>query len=164
VPEGLNEKKLGAVIVLIVALVAPAMTLTGYVTNALDPWHPGPIPSLEIRNISLTKNAGNLNVSFSIQNYAEEAEPINALVVVNVTQNGLFGTTVYVNGTSINCAASPLFEIKHDDTILVSMIIPYVNYPYALSALHNAGIAVLNVHTSGIVYYKECSLSGGFSG
>jgi hypothetical protein len=160
----LNEKKLGAVIVLIVALVAPAMMLTGYVTNALDPWHPGPRPGLEIRYMSLKENTGNINVSFSIRNYAKEAETINALVVVNVTQNGLFGATVYVNSTSINCAASPLFEIKHDDTVLVSMIIPYVNYPYALSALHNTGIAVLNVHTSGIIYYKECSLSGGVSG
>ena len=35
----MNEKKLGAIIVLIVALVAPAMITVGYIGNALNPWH-----------------------------------------------------------------------------------------------------------------------------
>jgi hypothetical protein len=39
----LNEKKLGAIIVLVIAAVAPAMILGGYVANALETPNFGPM-------------------------------------------------------------------------------------------------------------------------
>lgn len=164
--EGLNQKKLGAVIVLIVALIAPVMILCGYVENALTPpWHPGHnSESLALQNFSINENAQSLNASLTISNCVDKAKSINTLRLSNITQSNSPGIAVSINGTYIDGAASPLFTVRAGDTAIVNMIVPYTSYPNALSTLDNSEVVGITVLTDQAMYYKECNLSGGVSG
>ncbi len=157
----MNEKKLGAIIVLLIACVAPAMILGGYVANALDsPQHHGHPPGLAISDRYLTKNTANLNFSCTISNQAKDATPINQLKMV-MDNKEFTSLTVYVNGSLIDCASKPLFSIQSGDNACVSALVPYVSNPYALSALQNNGnMSAFYVITLQAMYYSECSLSG----
>jgi hypothetical protein len=156
----LNEKKLGAIIVLAVALVAPAMITVGYVGNALNPWHSLQREILALQDGYVKENASSLNVSFTLRSFTDEVTPINKLDVVNIKNQYC---NIYVNGSSIDCNASPLYKLQAGDTAQINVIVLYVNNPYALSTLHNAGCAVVYVFTGNVIYYTECSLNGGVS-
>jgi hypothetical protein len=159
----LNEKKLGAIIVLVVALIAPALILTAYAENGFRPACTIMArESLAIQNPCINGNAASLNVSLAI--FACESTPINTIKLSNITQSNSPGVTVSVNGTYVNCAASPLFVIQPNDTAIVNMIVPYTNFCNSLSALHNAGVVGITVLTDQAMYYKECNLSDGVSG
>jgi hypothetical protein len=159
----LNEKKLGAVIVLMVALIAPAMILTVYAENGFRPACTiSARAALSIENLSINENAASLNVSLSI--FACESTPINTVKLSNITQSNSPGVAVSVNGTYVDCTATPLFVIQSGDTAVVNMIVPYTNYPNMLSALHSANVTSITVLTDKAMYYKECSLNGGVNG
>jgi len=159
VPERLNEKKLGAIIVLLIASIAPSMILGGYVANAIEPAHHGHPPGLAITDRCLTKNTANLNFTCTISNYASEANPINQLIIV-MGNNQFNSLTVYVNGTIIDSVNTPLFTIQPRDNARVCVLVPYINNPYALSALQNNGnMSAIHVTTPEVLYYSECNLN-----
>jgi hypothetical protein len=153
----LNEKKLGAVIVLIVALIAPAMILTAYAENGFRPACTIMArETLAIQNLSINENAASINVSLSISAY--EATRINVIKLSNITQSNSHGVAVSVNGTNIDYS-TPLFVIQNGDTATVNMIVPYTNYPNMLSALHSSNVTGITVLTDKAMYYKECDTS-----
>jgi hypothetical protein len=156
----LNQKKLGAIVVLIVALIAPIMILAGYVENVLSPWPPHHHNSdLAIQDSCIKENTANLNVSLTILSCTDKATPINAIEMEKVAQSSSLGVIVYVNGTSVNYAASTLFEIQPGDTAVVNMIVPYVSNPYALATLHSTETVGLRVLTDKAMYgfYRDTS-------
>lgn len=156
----MNEKKLGAIIVLLIASIAPCMILGGYVANALEPPHHGHPPGLAISNQCLTKNVANLNFSCTITNEATEPDSVNQIKIV-MGNNSFTALTVYVNGTVIDSAKKPLFTIQAGDNASVNVLVPFVSNPYALSALQNNGnVSAIHVTTSKVLYYTECSMSG----
>lgn len=157
----MNEKKLGAIIVLIVALIAPVMILAGYVEYALTPpWHPHHHSSeLTIQDNCINENVSSLNVSLTIQSYTNKAIPVNAIELGKVAKTSSLGVIVYVNGTNVDCAVSPLFMIQPSDTAVVNMVVPYVSNPYALATLHSAESVSLTVLTDEAMYgvYRDTS-------
>jgi hypothetical protein len=155
----LNEKKLGAIIVLIVALVAPVMILTAYAENGFQPACTiSARAALAIENLSINENAASLNVSLSI--VAFESTPIDTIKFSNITQSNSPGVAVSINGTYVNCAETPLFVIQRDDTAIVTMIVPFTSYPKVLSTIHNAETTSITVVTNEAMYYVECAPSG----
>jgi hypothetical protein len=161
VPEGLNEKKLGAVIVLLVASIAPAFIIGGYVANALEPPDFGPMMEcLAIKNQQINENPQSLNASLTIYNTGGQAINVNEVKLGQICQSGSPGVTVCVNGTYVDCTTAPLFVIQQDNTAIINMIIPYTSFPYALSTLHSREIVSITVITDEAMYYVECSPSG----
>jgi|GEM_PF-4746493 hypothetical protein len=158
--EGLNEKKLGAIIVLIVALIAPAMILTAYAENGFHP--PVTIMQREtiaIQNPCINENAASLNISLTILGFGDESIPIDAVKLSNITESSSPSVAVSVNGTYVNCASSPLFVIQPNDTAIVNMFVPYTSYPFVLSTLHDRKVVGIMVLTGQAMYYVECNPS-----
>jgi hypothetical protein len=155
----LNEKKLGAIIVLIIASIAPAMILGGYLANALTPPNFGPMmESIAIlQNRQITETPTNLNASFAILNCGGQPNVINSVKLGQIAQSGSPGVALYVNGTGVDCAAVPLFVILQGDTAFVNMIVPYTSFPYALSTLHSEKVVSITVYTDEAMYYVECN-------
>jgi hypothetical protein len=157
--EGLDEKKIGAIIVIIVALIAPAMILGSYVANALE--SPNFEPMMEsiaiLQNRQITENPTNINASIALLNCGGQPNSINAVKLGQIAQSGSPGVAVCVNGTYVNCAAVPLFVIQQGDTAIVNIVVPYTNYPYALSTLHNLKVVSITVFTDEAMYYVECN-------
>jgi hypothetical protein len=159
--EGLNEKKLGAIIVLLIASIAPALILEGYMANAFEPPDFGPMMEcLSIKNQKINESPQSLNASLTIYNTCGQIININAVKLGQICQSGSPGVEVYVNGTYVDCKTVPLFVIQQDNTAIVNMIVPYTNYPYALSTLHSTEIVSITVITDEAMYYVECSSSG----
>lgn len=158
----LNEKKLGAIIVLLVASIAPAMILGGLVANALTPPQTcRPCEeSLAVRHLQIHETPTNLNASLIISSCTDRAMAINVLRLSNITQSDSPGIAVSINGTYIDCTASPLFTVGAGDTAIVNMIVPYTSCPYALSMLRNANVISITVLTKQAMYYNECDTSG----
>jgi len=151
---------LGAIIVLLVACIAPVMILCGYVENALTPpWYPYHNSDLAIQDSCIKGNTASLNVSLTMLSCTDKATTINAIEVEKVAQSSSLGVIVYVNGTSVNCAASTLFEIQPGDTAVVNMIVPCVSNPYALATLHSTETVGLRVLTDKAMYgfYRDTS-------
>lgn len=160
-PEGLNEKKLGAVIVLLIASIAPAMALSSYVAYALTPPNYEPImESLAIRNQQIIENPTNLNMSISALNCGGQSIPVKAIKLGQIAESCSPGVAVSVNGTHVDCTASPLFVIHPGDTAIVNMILLYTSYPHALSTLHNAKAVSITVQTDEAMFYVECNCTG----
>jgi hypothetical protein len=155
----LNEKKLGVIIVLIIASIAPAMILEGYIANALEPPNFGPMmESIAIlQDRQITENPTNVNASIAILNCGGQPNSINALRLGQIAHSGSPGVAVCVNGTFVDCTAVPLFVIQQGDIAVVNMIVPYTNYPYALSTLHNSKVVSITVVTDEAIYYVECN-------
>jgi hypothetical protein len=154
--RGLNGKKLGAVIVLLVASIAPALILGGYVANALEPPDFGPmIECLALKNQQINENPQSLNTSLTIYNTGGQTINVNTVKLGQICQSGSPGVAVSVNGTYVDCTAAPLFVIKIDDTAVVNVIVPYTSFPYALSTLHSAKIVSITVVTDEAMYYVE---------
>lgn len=159
VQEGLNEKKLGAIIVLLIASVAPAMILGGYVANAVTPSHHGHPPGLVITNRCLIINTANLNASYAIWNLAENTDFIDQLKIV-IGNTELTSFKIYVNESLIDCTNKPLFTIQPKDTAQVNIIVPYVSNPYALSALQdNGNVTEVRIYTPKVFYGAVCNLN-----
>jgi hypothetical protein len=156
----LNEKKLGAIIVLLVVLIAPAMILGSYVVNGLEPPNFGPmIECLALKNQQINETPTGLNASLAMYNTGGQAIQVNSVKLGQIAQSGSPGVAVSVNGTYVDCTGSPLFIIQLDDTAAVNMIVPYTSYPYALSTLHNAQYVTITVLTDNARYYREYSPS-----
>lgn len=152
----MNQRKLGAIIVLIIALIAPAMILGGYVANALEtPLHHHHMESLAITNQQIHETPTNLNTSITILNCGPQTIPVNTVKLGEIAQSGSQGVAVYVNETNVDCATEPLFTIKNGDTAVVNMIIPFRSFPYALSTLHSANVVSITVYTDRAMYYRE---------
>jgi hypothetical protein len=157
----LNEKKLGAVIVLLVASIAPAMILEGYIANALEPPDFGPMMEcLATVGKQIDENPQSLNTSLVICNTGGQAIQVNAVKLGQIAQRGSPGVAVCFNGTYVDCAVAPLFVIKQGDTAVVNMIVPYTSFPYALSTLHSEKVVSIKLFTDEAMYYVECIPSG----
>jgi hypothetical protein len=166
VPEGLNERKLGAIIILIMALIAPAMILTAYAENG---FHPNTTIHMHRETMTLQKpqvkeDIASINTTLAIYNSEDRSNPINTMKLGQIAQSSSAGVAVCVNGTYVNCTVSPLFVIRAGDTAVVNMIVPYKSFPNALSMLHSANVTSVTVLTNQAMYYVECSSSGGVSG
>lgn len=157
----MNDKKLGAIIVLVISSVVPAMILGGYVVNALAPPNLGPVMEcLALRNQQISEDPVSLNMSLAILNCGGEAIPVNAVKLGQIAESSSPGVAVYVNGTYVDCATMWLFLIQPGDTAVVNMIVPYAGYPYALSTLHSSRVVSITVLTDKVMYYVECNCTG----
>ena len=155
----MNEKKLGAVIVLLVASIAPAMILGRLATNALTPpnyQHTTTEDFAISHNIQINENPTNLNVSFTLHS-EYRANGVNTIKLNGIAQSGSPGIALTVNGTYADNAAAPLFEIQPGDCAVVNMIIPYASFPNALSTLYNATVVSVSVYTNQALVYAECN-------
>ncbi len=159
-PQKKQQKKIGAVVVLVLASILAALMLAGYIANAANPPYMGPHPiSLALENRCVTENTTCLNVSYALLSCTDKALEIDELKIVNMTQKGASGLTVYVNGTSIDCKGSPLFVVEPGDTAMVNLIVAYASNPSALSMLHSVGYVEVQVFTPQVLYYAVCNLS-----
>lgn len=155
----MNQRKLGAIIVLTIALVAPAMILGGYVANALETphYHHHHMESLVIKNEQIHENPTNLNTSITILNCGGQDIPVNTVKLGEIAQSGSPGVAISVNGTYVDASAGPIFTIKNGDSAVVNMFVSYTSFPYALSKLHSDSVVSITVSTDRAMYYRECN-------
>jgi len=150
----LNKRKIAAIFVLLMASVVCTIFSAGFL-NSHDPTaDPQGVPSLAIIDPSLIRNTMNLNGSFTLLNTDGIAIEINEFRINDITLDKVSGLTVYANGTSINCSALSLFELKSGDTVHVNMMIPYENNSYLLSTLKNNHFEV-QVRIPDAQFWKE---------
>jgi hypothetical protein len=155
----LNEKKIGAIIVLLVASIAPVMILGTLAANALTPpdYQHNTLEDFSIsQNMQVNENPSNLNVSFTLHSELR-ANGVNTIKLNGIAQSGSPGVALTVNGTYVDNAAVPLFEVQRGDCAVVNMIIPFASFPDALSTLHNATVVSVSVYTNQALVYAECS-------
>ncbi len=134
-----------------------ALMLTGYICGAV--YQPNMRPGEEglyLDNCHIVKNAGYLNASMTIMSTTDIATKINELKISNFTLTELPSLTVYLNGTAVNCAASPFYTLEKGDTVLVNMVFPCINS--LVSRAHDMGYVSMVVLTSQAMYYTETEI------
>jgi hypothetical protein len=75
--------------------------------------------SLYLDNCHIVENAGYLNASLNIIGTPDITSTINELKISNFTLMELPGVTIYLNGTTVNCASSPFYILEKGDTGIV---------------------------------------------
>ncbi len=149
------QKRITAVVLLGLTTVFVGLMLTCYVVNIVDPLITRPHrEGLYLKNQGIAENPTFLNVSFSIGSVSK-AVPINKLIIDNTALSEVSGVLVNVNGTVVDSALVPLFVVEPRDETMVSVIVPYVGNPYALSRLYDQGYITLTALTPQAMYYKE---------
>jgi len=102
--------------------------LTSYICGAIYQPNMGHHEeSLYLENCQIVEDTRCLNASLTIMSTADITTTINELKISNFTLTELPGVTVYLNGTIVNCAASPFYILEKGDAVLVNMIFPCIN-------------------------------------
>ena len=112
--------------------------------------------SLSIVNCHIVKNAGYLNASMTIVSTTDRTTKINELKISNFTLTELPGITVYINGTTVNYAAPPIYVLEKGDAALVNMVFPCINS--LVFRAQDEGYVSMVVLTPQAIYYKEVDI------
>src|SRR5664279_2889372 len=114
------------------------MMLTGYIAGRVCQPNMGPVEEvLHFENCRVVENVACLNASLTIISTADKAIPIKQLQINSIAQNDFDGLTIYINGSSVECAVSPLWVIQHGDSLMVNLVFPCTNS--TVSSLHDSG-------------------------
>jgi hypothetical protein len=154
------QKILVLTALLVMASVLGAGMLTGYLVNtrASEPNMAPVEEDLHLENCSAMTDRENINVAFTVTNTADKAIPINKLLVDGVSVKNMTGVTVYLNGTSTNQAASPLFVLENGDSLSVNLALSATSSLASSGELSRSDHIKVDVLSPNVDYYVETPL------
>ncbi len=148
-----NKRKTAAVAMLLVVAVVGTFFLADYFS--IDPTiNDNMVPAMRIGELNLTRNAANLNGSFTLENTDGRVIKINEFRINDLTLDKIHDLALYVNGTLIDYLAPLLFELNSCDTVNVHMIVPFENNSALLSTFEGNHFAV-NVRVPEAQFWRE---------
>jgi hypothetical protein len=159
----LNNKKLGAGVMLVFVCLLLSIGVAGYINNALATPNMGPVfEDLFLINPSAFETPASLNVSVDILSGTGDPLPINQINITATARSTGYcgGCTVYANGSAIDCTATPLFIIKPGDTAHVDVVVLLKDNTQLSGKLHEVKTVEVQVATPHARFYRECNLSG----